>query len=704
MKLDLLSFELDLTKARQGAMVGEERVWHGVTYVKTISGWRPKGKEKKPQQQVVSQPRVKKIEDPTKLREKQLEDYAARAKDSQLEAAIRDPKQDQEVKDIAQAELDTRSGDSLKEEKNEKGKKEEFKPDPSSLEILNKFAALKKELEETLKQKQEEKASMKETFKVIKKTGVSVDGHKIFITMNKDNTGYTAKGFGMEINSEKGELLSSFKERVKKELEGKFKEKEKEEETAKKQIEKETGTKLDKEFKPIETTSVKVEGKQVFVKREGDQYKASGQGVKAVSEPGESLKEFKEEVKKELEENLKKKKLIEGFKKNLNTAVMLGEEGAKELQESPLLANFENDEQFKDFLLGYFDSTESKYKYFNKYRNAKIKYDPDKKEAILDESAKLIESVVYNNEELKLEAYSKPRMYIEALLKEDNSMKTKIIMRSVSGEDSSSYYSDTGGDSLLIHQLAVQSALVSNDYEPICLPMNYLKYNGEEYNCYDRAFYKEDEYEIENLDEPGSVWEAYIKAESVAEATREQLRSLKLYAGNGFYRFITEYMLMGGDVSKMDKNAVQRGINEVINANEDGTDEATRKIILERAVEKAEEAIKNITSYIDKNTLEKNTIFSRRVNPTLNKEIYTQMAMLKKGDEGTFKSIQSFAYTQKTYFGEFQITLLGKKGDPIAPAFNVEETEFITKQNTRFRVVETGYNSIAIELLPENEE
>ena len=72
---------------------------------------------------------------------------------------------------------------------------------------------------------------------------------------------------------------------------------------------------------------------------------------------------------------------------------------------------------------------------------------------------------------------------------------------------------------------------------------------------------------------------------------------------------------------------------------------------------------------------------------------------MKKGDTGVLKSIQSFSYTQKDIFGDFQITLLAKKGDPIANAKNEWELEFISKQNSKFKVLETGYNSIVIELV-----
>lgn len=711
MKLDSLSFELDLVKARAAAVVGEERVWHGITYVKTITGWKPKGKEKTAKPEEVKQPRVKKIEDPSKIREKKLEEFASKAKDSQLEAAIKDPKQEQEVKDIAQAELDKRTGKEVEDEKSGGKKVEEV--DQTSKNILDKFQKLKDELEATLKQKKEEKAQKKEEFKVIKKTGVSVDGHKVFITMNTDNTGYSAVGFGLHMDSEEGEMLSAFKERVKKEIQAKIENKKEVHEAVKKEIEKQTGTKLSEEFKPIDKTSVNVDGHQVFIERKGDQYEAKGQGVEMISEKGEGLNDFKEKTKEAIEESIKKKELIENFKKRLKKIMAWGEPGVEELKESPLLANFEDKKQFDNFLLGFFGSEKSKYEYFDQYRNAPIEYDPEKKRELLSGIDAVVDSVIEYENDTKQVKYSKQA--VGGLLKNKISEHpTKDIMESVSGESVSDYYEGTGGKSLLLHQLMVQSSLIENNYEPICLPINYLNYKGEEYKCYDRAFYDAYEYDEtygdpDEQDEDGSdivkegkVWLAYSEGEDSSSITETERDYLGLYAGNSFYRFMTEYMINDGNLKKMNEEAKERGIEYMMGTEIALDNKISKKGALEMAVHATKVAIKNINKYIEKNPLKENTIFSRRVNPTLNQEIYTQMSMMKKGDEGSFKSIQSFSYVQKENFGDFQITLLAKKGDPIANAFNPWEQEYITKQNVKFRVLETGYNSMAIELIPED--
>ena len=54
-----------------------------------------------------------------------------------------------------------------------------------------------------------------EGIKRIKKTGIMVNNHKMFITMNDKETGYQSKGYGISLESKEGESLNEFKERLK---------------------------------------------------------------------------------------------------------------------------------------------------------------------------------------------------------------------------------------------------------------------------------------------------------------------------------------------------------------------------------------------------------------------------------------------------------------------------------------------------------
>lgn len=199
-KKDLLIFELDLMKGRKGVPVGTEKQWGGRTFVKTPAGWRPKGEQREKKQEPVANS-TSKEKDPSLDRTKQLEEFAEKASDKQLEAAIDDPKQNPEVKDIAQVELDKRTGKRGEEEEDVKEKIGKIEEELQSLKD-----SLSKDLDE----------KKKEPLKEIKKTGLLLDGHKVFIVMNENKTGYKTQGMkALKLESKEGESLSDFKKRIK---------------------------------------------------------------------------------------------------------------------------------------------------------------------------------------------------------------------------------------------------------------------------------------------------------------------------------------------------------------------------------------------------------------------------------------------------------------------------------------------------------
>lgn len=199
-KKDLLIFELDLMKGRKGVPVGTEKQWGGRTFVKTPAGWRPKGEQREKKQEPVANS-TSKEKDPSLDRTKQLEEFAEKASDKQLEAAIDDPKQNPEVKDIAQVELDKRTGRKDEEEEDVKEKIGKIEEELQSLKD-----SLSKDLDE----------KKKEPLKEIKKTGLLLDGHKVFIVMNENKTGYKTQGMkALKLESKEGESLSDFKKRIK---------------------------------------------------------------------------------------------------------------------------------------------------------------------------------------------------------------------------------------------------------------------------------------------------------------------------------------------------------------------------------------------------------------------------------------------------------------------------------------------------------
>lgn len=101
-KGSFLSFDIDIMKGRTPLPVGTEKVFNGKNYIKTENGWKPKGnspnKEKNPKDK-----KEQSKEDSSKL-----QSYANKASDSQLKAAIKDPKQEESVKEVAKRELGER--------------------------------------------------------------------------------------------------------------------------------------------------------------------------------------------------------------------------------------------------------------------------------------------------------------------------------------------------------------------------------------------------------------------------------------------------------------------------------------------------------------------------------------------------------------------------------------------------------------------
>lgn len=238
--VDIVIPDEPLEKAKV-AMIGEERTWGGKIYVKTTKGWRPKGKgssstkQDETERNQTSQPENK-VQDKRSI----LEEYAANATDRQLESAIKKPGQSDEVKQIAQQELESRKvsakeeadeiSDALnrllesdefddefkrrvKEKLDERNAKKQEKQKDSIRDELDSF---KKEINQRLDKLEQENSGHKQ----IKKTGIVIDGKKIFITMDGDR--YQAKRGGETLKSEPNESLSSFKDKVRKKWEGKL--------------------------------------------------------------------------------------------------------------------------------------------------------------------------------------------------------------------------------------------------------------------------------------------------------------------------------------------------------------------------------------------------------------------------------------------------------------------------------------------------
>lgn len=237
-----------IEKSKKGASIGTERTYsNGKTYIKTENGWKPKSGAKK----------TKKEDDQTEKTSSKVNDvnsYASKASDEQLQAAINDKDASPEIKQAAQEELSKRNPkkeddgsdkiiDTLQKLLDAQ-KKGELKLGEEMLnQIKEKLKTLKQKksesvteetlnkkldkLKEDISSKIDEKLDKLNGFKKITQTYVKVDGQTIVLNMKGEDR-YKAKKGKFYMESEPKESLVEFKKRVKEAFENKLKESEKE--------------------------------------------------------------------------------------------------------------------------------------------------------------------------------------------------------------------------------------------------------------------------------------------------------------------------------------------------------------------------------------------------------------------------------------------------------------------------------------------
>lgn len=90
-----------IEKAKKGSPIGTEKTWGGKVYVKTELGWRPKRRDKSGKEEDKTSKNSSKVND--------INSFASKASDEQLQAAIKDKDASPEVKQAAQEELNKRN-------------------------------------------------------------------------------------------------------------------------------------------------------------------------------------------------------------------------------------------------------------------------------------------------------------------------------------------------------------------------------------------------------------------------------------------------------------------------------------------------------------------------------------------------------------------------------------------------------------------
>lgn len=201
-----------IEKAKKGSPIGTEKTWGGKVYVKTKLGWRPKRRDKSGKEEDKTSKNSSKVND--------INSFASKASDEQLQAAIKDKDASPEVKQAAQEELNKRNKKNDKLEIGDITNTSEKKSEKITEEVLSQKLD---KLKEDLTKKIDDKLNEINGFKKITQTYVKVDGNTIVLNMKGDDK-YKAKKGDFYMESEPHEPLGEFKKRVKEAYENKLKE------------------------------------------------------------------------------------------------------------------------------------------------------------------------------------------------------------------------------------------------------------------------------------------------------------------------------------------------------------------------------------------------------------------------------------------------------------------------------------------------
>ena len=197
-------------------------------------------------------------------------------------------------------------------------------------------------------------------------------------------------------------------------------------------------------------------------------------------------------------------------------------------------------------------------------------------------------------------------------------------------------------------------------------PFMFTEYGGEKYKSYDQYFMRQGEAE--------RIYRENLRP-AATSLSNDEFKAMERY-GSGMDGVIRELNMYG---------EVRPSYAEDFDLSEDDIEDSIK---WNKALEE----------YLDKNRLSENLILSRRINFS-NKE--NPFAKLKPGDTFTDPSFSSYSLQQINGFGDFQMTLLAKKGQSVSPIRTkfISEMEYLVQKGSKFKVIEVGFNSIAVEIV-----
>lgn len=564
-------------KAKKGAPIGTIKEFGGKKYIKAESGWKYYGKKKGSSQEEESSHKPKEVEVESKEKDKvtELDQFAIKATDKQLEAAMKDPEQTEAVKRIAKEELEKR-----------KGKNEEEVTDSSA--------------------KEDKKQVVINHLKT--KLGLSDQQIEEMLPL-------------MSIDQIYDNIQSNYPKKDK----------------SKDEIKEEPKN----DFKKITQTYVKVGDGNIIIKMKGDnQYKATKGKFSLISEPNESLADFKKKVKEQYEDRSKLKEEIKSeIKKELKEEAKPVEKQIKTEKQESRERNI-NDKYTKEVEKEYIERAHGETEYIDELIENEI----------VTEKAKISEREMTEVErKLKTMIISKAIEEKSRIFFSENSKKLKKI--SPLGEMFNGMKKNKST------QLAYNLALIRDGQKPYLSPMFYKDYNGNEYNVYDQSA----------IDTMNAAKKAHELCYKFQHYTEKEFEAMRYYTGTGYFS-MRRYLMEGKDKNN----------------------------------EQLKEDINNVTSFIKKSPLKENIILSRRIEFN-DLKAFGFFQSLKPGDVYVDKSFVSFSLSQQDAFGNFQITCLAKKGQKFAAVEKFSsapgESEFVAQKGMKYKVLETGKNSIVIEVV-----
>lgn len=759
-----------IEKGKKGADIGtiKDYMIGGklVKYIKTPTGWKPYGtgkvKMKKPEE--VHEPRIKKPEEVheprerkskeeiEKQRNKQIENYASKATDKQLNAAINDPKQKEEIKEFARKELEKRGKSQNNENK---------------------------------------------VIKQITQTYVKVSDGQIIVKMNKDKTHYKATKGGFKLESKDGEDIGDFKQRIKSEYEkfstdsGQQKEKvvslqQENKEDMKTKIKTQSditsllglkeGESKELLFNSTVTITVKPKytneqkytfkgikaseqggGKSIVTAIGIDMYnyltwsaipaKEKGKVIEKILESldndnkntkeetntGIKIEDFSDSTRELYEEAKKDNKLLHNFVDKLIDSDFPTKDIYDFIKKEFKLGSVSND-YYKDYLgvksdnkpkeikqitqtylkvsdgqfiikmnkdkTGY-KATKGSFKLESKEgeditdfkKRLKEEYEKSQKESYQTETKNETE-----NKEIEFKSIgnvydyqSKRNNMIDLFPKEkiDDLMKRDVDIDKVGPQVESDFikesklksfekFLDTGKYPMTVissytlsnfeGRTFMNQQLIKKGYLPVVNGILYSSHKGVDYKHFD----------FNDSDSKSEALKYYEKegAENFKNIDNETGFALQSYMGFS-YEDIRSYNL--GDTERLIRQEKLDGIKTMSD---------------------------NIDKYIDEHRITDNLILNRRLrlnSENITNKDFTRWFTAEVGEIIEDKSFSSFSLDQMSAFGDdLQITLLAKKGQAVSNINNdIEEYEYLTQRNSKFKIISRGLNSIVVELLDE---